>query len=398
VKPEGSVIKKSLSYPFIILTFCIYTVQAFFFNVLGPSAAVMMAFYKITPAQQGFIFSMLSVGVLLSSGYFALHGERYNKFNVIAAAVLMLGVTGVVVGQAPPYAALALLIMVSGAGYTTIDVMVNGMIPELYPKQKNTLLPMVHAFFGTGAVLTPILVTTIVNPDVPSTFTKPFQLVGMLMFVFFIVFFIVSRRVIPETAYADMDTVRKRVSGSPAEILKKRKAWLYLGASMLYFSFLTGVVNWLPSYCGEIGMDFSASGAMLMTFFVGALIMRFCGPLILKKMAVRNAYLLFGLIAAAAVAAALCITSPAAMRILIFIGGFSQGSSLAFLILMCTGAFPERAASASSLIFCAAGAAGIVAPLSMGALAKVIGFRIPLLLGCALKTFSVLLIFLTEKR
>jgi len=222
LQKEGLLTKKHIV--FIALMYCTYIVYAFYFNGFGTNAPVMMEFYRITAAQQGFIFTMQSIGAFVMAVYLALHGERFNKINMLAVGVLAFGLASAAVGFAPPYAALAMLVVAAGAGYSMVDIMVNSMIPELYPKQKNTLLPMAHAFFGTGAMVTPILVTTLVNPDIPFSFTRPFLLIGSFGVSLSLIFFLVSRRIIPETAYADMQAVKKRVSGNPAEIFKTKTA------------------------------------------------------------------------------------------------------------------------------------------------------------------------------
>lgn len=376
----------------ILLIYCGYIVYAFYYNGFGTNASAMMDFYQLTSARQGFIFTMQSVGGLFMSVFLALRGERYNKINVFTVGTLLVGATSLVVGFALPYAALILLVVASGAGYASMDVMANSLIPELYPKRKNTLLPVAHAFYGTGAMLAPLLVTALVNPDAPSSFARPFLLIGALGLVLLPVLWIVGRRVIPETPYAHMDAVQKRVSDNPAEIFKTKKAWMFLLAGILYFSFQIGIISWLPTYCKDIGLDFAASGAMLTAFFIGSLVMRFCGPLILRLLTARKAYILFGLLSVAASTAALLLTQPAAMMILFAMCGFMQGSCVAFLVLMSTEAFPQRVASASSIPFIAANAAAMTAPLWMGGVAEYTGFRIPLLLVGALMVVSVRLV------
>jgi len=166
--------EKSLSKKHIIFLFATYfsfIVYAFYFNGFGTNAPVMMKYYAITSAQQGFIFTTQSIGALLIAIYLALHGERYNKIYMAVAGLLISGVAGITIGFAPSYIVLLFLVVAAGAGYTILDIMGNGMIPELFPKQKNTLLPLMHAFFGTGAMVSPILVAVLVNPDIPLSFT-----------------------------------------------------------------------------------------------------------------------------------------------------------------------------------------------------------------------------------
>jgi fucose permease len=243
----------------------------------------------------------------------------------------------------------------------------------------------------------PMFVTIIVNPNIPSTFTRPFLIIGSLLVVFSIIFFIVTRRMIPETPYNDLSANKSRVLKNPAEIFKSAKAWLYLLAGICYFSFAIGQMSWLPTYCQEIGMDFNLSGTVLTAFFVGALVMRFCGPLVLKKLTPRFAYIVFTLISALFYVCALLIGDVTIMMVLLALSGFMQGSCVAFLVLMCTATFPERIASASSLPFISASIAAMTAPLWMGAIAEHIGFFVPFMMICGLLALSVVPVVLIRK-
>ena len=78
--------------------------------------------------------------------------------------------------------------------------------------------------------------------------------------------------------------------------------------------------------------------------------------------------------------------------------GFMQGSSVATFILMCCETFPGRTASASSLATLASSVATLTAPLWMGAMAESTGFRIPLLLVCAMLVLSVILVVWVGRR
>ena len=382
----------------IALGFLGFIIYSLYLNGFGTNAPVMMRFYEIDAAQQGFILTMQAFGSLAALIFIALHGERYNKINAFFLGMMLFGVGSITLGLAPPYFALIFLIMLCGVGLSTADAMMNGIIPELFPKQKNTLLPLLHAFFGLGAMCAPIFFTVLVNPNVPSTFTRPFLLIGALLISFSIVFVILTRRLIPETPYADMTAMRKRVAKNPAEIFKSAKAWLFLLAGTLHFSFATGIISWLPTYCQEIGIDFNTSGTILTMFFVGSLVMRFCGPLILKKINPHTFYIIFTLIAASLATAALLVNNVTIMIVLLVCSGFMQGSNVALLVLMCTSAFPQRIASASAVPFMAASISSMTAPLWMGAIAEQIGFQIPLLMICAMLALSVVPILLTKAK
>jgi len=397
LQKESSLGKKNII--FLISAYCAFITYAFYLNGFGPNAPVMMAYYGTSSAQQGFILTVQSIGALLVAIYLALQGDRYNKISAAAIGLLIVGASSISIGFAPSYTQLLLVVVAAGVGYTILDVMANGIIAEMFPNQKSTLIPLLHAFFGAGAMVSPLFVASLANPYIPISFTRPFMLVGILAVVVFVLFFIVSRRIMPETPYADMDKIKRRGSGDPAAIFKEKKAWLILAAGFLYFTFQIGLVSWLPSYCLDIGMEFSTAGGMLTAFFLGSLIMRFCGPLFLKMLTAQRAYIIFSLLTTAIIVAALFVIEPMVMMPLLIIGGFMQGSCVAFLFLMAVDAFPHMAGSASSLILIAVNSAAMTAPLWMGFIAEFseTGFRVPLLLGCASLAFSVLIVICVNR-
>ncbi len=382
---------------FIVFAYAIYMVYAFYFNTFGTNATVMMAFYNITSAEQGLILTVQSVGGLAAAIFLALQGERFNKINALGLGALLVGVAGIAIGFAPPYFLLILIVIVAGIGCTFNDVMLNSLIPEVYPKRKNTLLPIAHAFYGIGAMVTPLFVTAVVDPEVFVSFAVPFLIIGIASTVIFVVYMILGKSIMPETPYADMAAVRKQVSGDPAEIFKTKKAWLFLIAGVLYFSFQVGTMSWLPTYCREIGMDFNLSGAMLTAFFGGSLVMRFISPLVLKKMTAQRAYIVFSILSAACMVAGLLTGNSMLMVVLVAVAGFMQGNSVALLVLIATEAFPHRVASASSISFIALNVATMTAPLWMGEMAGRTGFLLPLLMGSICMLASALLISFIER-
>ena len=167
----------------ITLGYLGFILYALHINGFGANAPVMMSYYKIDAAEQGFILTMQAIGGLAALIYISLHGERYNKINAFFLGILLFGLSSVFSGFAPSYFILIFLFMIMGAGFSTADAMMNGIIPELFPKYKNTLLPWLHAFFGVGAMTAPMFVTIIVNPDIPSTFTRPFITIGSLLII-----------------------------------------------------------------------------------------------------------------------------------------------------------------------------------------------------------------------
>ena len=378
----------------ILMSFCTFAVLAVSFTIHGSNAPVTMEYYGINAAQQGAIITAQSAGGICTALFMAMKGEKYNKIHAIALGLLILCLSTSLIGFAPVYNVLLILITAVGVGNAFIDVMMNGVITDVYPKQKNTVLPLVHAFFSVGAMLTPVFVTRTVNPARPVSFSRPFRILGVIAAVVFLLYLISGRRVMKETPYNEMAAMKKRATENPAEIFKTGKAWFFLGVGYLYFTFQLGSIAWLPTYAiRNAGVDFVIGGMMLTVFFGGALPMRFLGPLFLRKISARTLYAAFGLVAAAFMLAALLTGNVTAMFVLVTACGFMQGSSVAAFVLICCEAFPGRTASASSLCTLSSNAAALTTPLWMGILSEYTGFQLPLILTCCALFVSAGLVF-----
>ena len=379
---------------FILASFCAFVVLSVPFNIQGPNAPVTMAHYGISAAQQGLILTIQSVGSLCAAVFIALQGEKYNKIHGIAFGLLIICLISAAIGFGPSYTVLLLLIAVMGVGISFVDVMTNSVVSEVFPKRKNTVLPLTHASFGIGAMLTPVFVTFLANPVMPESFSRPFRWFTIFAAIIFLFYLLSGRRIMPETPYANMAAMRRRATENPAEIFKTRGAWIFMLAGVLYFTFQMGVIVWLPTYAiRDAGMEFGLSGILLTSYFAGSLAMRLLCPLFLRKFSARFIFSVFGGVAAVLMLAALFTGNVPVMFALMTASGFMQGGSVPTYVLICCEAFPYRTASAASLCTLSSGIASLTAPLWVGALSEYTGFRLPMVLVCCALLVSSALIF-----
>jgi len=380
---------------FILMSFLSYVVMAIPYTVQGSMAPVTMAYYDITAGQQGLIMTMQAVGGFGTAIFIALNGERYNKIHAIAFGLFVTGIIGGILGFAPAYTLFLAIVIVMGIGVTFVDVMMNGVISDVYTERKTVLLPFVHGFYMVGAMLVPGLVTLITDPDRPETFTRPFHVLFFAALAIAIIYLIFGRRIRNETPYINMEAMKKRVVENPAEIFKTKKAWFFIGVGLLYFSFQFGVTMWLPTYAiHDAGTDFTTAGMTLTVFFGGNLVMRFVTPLFLRVLSPRILYSVFGIISGALMVGALFTGNIVLMFVFIAAAGFTQGAMVAAFMLICIDAFPGRTASAASLTTICVSSATLTAPLWMGVMSgQVGGFLIPMLMICGCLFAASILIF-----
>lgn len=370
-----------------------YVISAMYLNTYGADAPLMMSWYNVDSGTQGLLLTLQSVGGTAASFFFMAKGDTLNKMHVIAIGLALLAAGCMAMGLGPQFYVLGLIAPVCGCGFDCIDVMVNGVLTDVYPQRKNTLLSVVHAVYGAGAMLAPALVALIVNPDQPRSFGRPFLMNGTVAACVLVLYLVCARPIYPVAPYRNMSAQVCQVRRS-GQIFRSKTAWILLVAAILYFSFQMGVSAWLPTFGLEVGIPYESASLLASGFFGGALVMGFLSALLLKRMSARSLFGWFGIGSAACMAMAACSTSGAMLTTLVILSGFCQGAGVSTLVIVLVDAFPEMSAAASSVQVTGANIGAITAPLWVGAMADATGFRVPFLIACALYVAGALLVLL----
>ena len=323
----------------LLLCFAGFALYGMYYNSFGANAEVTMAYLGIDEVRNGAIMSVQSVGCLAVAVFLGLFGERLNKILALAVGLGLLGAAGLCIGLMPwlaggSYALMLGFSLVAGLGFISIDLLTNSVVADVFQGNKNRVLPYVHAFYGGGAMLAPVFVTALVSPERPESFALPYLIIGMAALA----------------AAAALAVTGVRIRGG------------------MNLSFQTGLTTWLPRYCSEVrDIGFTASGLMVTAYFTGALVMRLLSPLAYAKLGVRRFYR--GSLLTSAVLYVLFLLLPMpywAAAGVIGVMGLLQGATVPTLVIICCDAFPERTASASSIIVFGVSLASLVSPVLMG--------------------------------
>ena len=334
-----------------------------------------MAYFGIDEAQNGAILTVQSFGCLAVAVLLGLFGERLNKMYALAFGILLLGLAGVCIGLIPElmptaagYAAMLGFSLVAGVGFICIDLLTNSLIADVFREDKTRVLPYAHAFYGGGAMLAPVFVTAIVSPALPESFARPYLIIGLGAVLTGAVLALCARRIAPETPYADMAAIRRRAKSNPAEIFREGRAWLFLLSAFMNLAFQTGLTTWLPRYCSATrGYDFTQAGLTVTLYFLGALAIRLLSPVAYAKIGVRRFYCGSLLSSTALYLVFMLLPMPDwADSVSICLLGFLLGATVPSLIIICCDAFPERTASASSIVVFGVSLASMTAPVLVG--------------------------------
>ena len=385
----------------VILCFLMFLVYGIYFTAFGANSRNMMSFFSISEGKQGMIMTVQSIGCLVMVVLLGLFGERINKLHGLLAGLVIMGMASLAIGTmtlyiqpGSGYALMLFFALIGGIGYIMIDLLMNGVIADIYPDQKEKVLPYVHAFYGLGAMLAPLCVTALTAGVSVGAFAIPYRVIGIVSLVLAAVFGIVSYKATPDTPYAHMEEIRKRAISNPAEVFKEKRAWLFLVSCFLYLFFQNSMAVWAPSYFkAEYGMSEAAGNTMLTIYFLGCLIIRLLSPLVYRFISVRNFYLLATTLSAVTYALMLLLTPLPAKYILIFLTGLLQGSAVPGMVVICCNAFPERTASASSIVVFGVSASSLIAPPLIGWFIEGAGYAIPMwgLTACLIASVVVLL-------
>ena len=382
-----------------------YLLYGIYFTAIGANSNNMMSFFDITESRQGFIMTIQSIGCLVMVIILGLFGERINKLHGLLAGLIIWGVASTLIGtmtlytkQGTGYGLVLAFALVGGVGYIMIDLLMNGVIADIYPDKKEKILPYVHAFYGLGAMLAPILVTALTNEADPKTFAVPYLVFGIAALAIAAGFFFASKKAMPLTPYADMSEIKNRAVSNPAEVFKEGKAWLFLLSCFTYLIFQNGLVTWAPSYFKDVnGMTEAAGNNMLTIYFLGCLIIRLLSPFVYKIVSVRKFYLIATTLSAFSFGAMMLVQPVVLKYILIFITGLLQGSAIPGMVVMCCDAFPKRTASASSIVVFGVSASSIIAPPVIGALIESAGYSVPMWGITACLIISVAILFFADR-
>lgn len=370
-----------------------YVICALYLNSYGAAAPLMMEWYGIDSGQQGLLLTMQSIGGTALSLFFLLRGDSLNKLYSIAAGLGILGVGCILMGMAPAYGFLLFVSVCCGGGYAFVDVMVNGVLADVYPEKKDTLLTIVHAVYAIGSTAAPVMVSWLVNPSQSRTFVVPFLTVGIIALVILVFYLISARPIRAMSPYAAMRSARRNASPQDS-VYRTKTAWILLVAAILYFSFQMGISAWLPSYGLEAGVPYDSATLMTSGFFAGALVMGFLAALLLKWISARNLFGWLGIASAVCMIIALFAADSSVLTTFVILSGFFQGAGVSMLVVVLVDAFPHMSGSASAVQVTGANIGAITAPLWIGAIAETTGFRFPLLISCGMYIAGALLVLL----
>lgn len=246
------------------------------FVLVGVSAAVggvllpaQMADYGVDRTTIGVTFFTFSAGFLLASVVTGPLVHRLGfRWSLVAGTVAVVA-AGLYTALRPPFAGLVAVQVVAGLGIGTLESVLNTHLTTL--PSSTVLLGRLHAFFGVGALIGPVLAAWVLQSHPWTAVT----LVTTLPFLVVLVAFAVAHRdaTPPEDASAPAGP---RPRGGLRTVLRQPAVLLAAAFLAVYVGLEISVGNWGFSYLvGERARSALAAGNAVSGFWLGLTLGRF---------------------------------------------------------------------------------------------------------------------------
>ncbi len=387
---------KSQSKTLFFISCAIYFLAAMFINCFGQASNSMMTCLSISQSKQGAILTYEAIGGILIAIYLSLYGENHNKVKTILLGTILLALGTMLVFIFSfienPYSFIFISLMLSNIGYTMIDLTINSMICEVYSDNKNKYIPIIHTFYGLGAMAMPSFYLLSTHYAKSNHYAYAYLALGIITII--ITFFLL-KQIVGKNLSTKID---KKIN-DPYEIFKTSKAWFLLLAALLFAIFQTGFQSWAADYnLSVLNLSNSYSSIIITSFFAGALVMRLLSSYILNKTKNYKYYFICALLAGISLLTAILSKDNFVYSIFLILTGFFQGGLVPTYMIIVTDCFPSRQSSSSSIFVLAIGISNLLSKL-YGLIIEIYSYKILMvILGICLILSGLIIYFLCRKQ
>jgi fucose permease len=112
----------------------------------------------INLAQQGDLFSVLFIGLLVSTAIVGPTIDRFGSKLVMVSAAGMVTLALLAFALAHGFGAAALAALLLGVGGGWLNTATNALVSDVFPDDRGRMLNLLGAFFGIGALFVPLVV------------------------------------------------------------------------------------------------------------------------------------------------------------------------------------------------------------------------------------------------
>ena len=141
----------------------IFFSAGFLMAAIGPVLPALSARTGASLSVMGRLMSAIFLGSLAAQAVSGWASDRFGRRVVLAAGLLLLAVTGLVIAVATALPLTLAAGVVYGIGYGAFSLSGNVMTSELVPARRASAVNLVNMFFGVGAVVGPLVVSVLLQ-------------------------------------------------------------------------------------------------------------------------------------------------------------------------------------------------------------------------------------------
>jgi fucose permease len=261
--------------------------------------------YGVDRATIGLTFFTFSAGFMLAGATAGALIERFGTRLALASAGLTVAAAGLYLATRPGFAAFVVVQVVAGYGIGVLESVLNAYLSGL--PGATTLLNRLHAFFGVGALLGPVLAAWMLGFLAWTSVWLVLAVASLLLAVGFLATYPAAA---PEPPAPSGPPAR---GGLLTAALRQRTVLLGAGLLAVYVGLEISVGNWGFSYLvTERGHPDLLAGYTISGYWLGLTLGRFLISPIAARLGVTAAGMTFGCLAGVTAAATLVWLAPAA--------------------------------------------------------------------------------------
>ncbi|MCX6056209.1 MAG: MFS transporter [Chloroflexi bacterium] len=250
----------------LILSCIVFLTFGLFNAGIGPVLNELAAQTGSTLAAVGAIFTFLFLGSLIAQIAAGPLTDRFGQTLILAISLLLLGAGIFGFLSARSTTVLFAFVFVAGLGQGGVDLGANLVVSDSYPKNKTSMLNLLHFFFGLGAFIGPALVGLTIA-SLGSGLIVHWSAAGIfILLAIFTLVFLKSART--KTANGNLEPKKKL--GRELVYLSPL-LWILGGLILLYVGIEYALGQWISIYLKTSTHMALQNGALVTSAYWGAL-------------------------------------------------------------------------------------------------------------------------------
>ena len=344
-------------------------------NIVGPLLSDIMQYYSIQLNGGGLMTLFQNIGGTLAIILLSLVMDKLNKPATFIVPLVLMAVSMLMIGIVPPYAVFMLMFLFFGVSISTIDMMGNAIVPDIFPDKRNTALSLLHGIAPIGAVASPLFAGAVVTSGI--AWQNVYLIIGCLVLLLAIIYTAAYFSFGKTLGACRVHESIKKDKGVLKIFIKDKRVLTAMGIMFGFASFQSGLIVWVSKYFSDMfGSSMLAAGLSLSAYWLGTCVVRVLfGITPLKRFNPRRVLMIGSIIAGLLLAIGIFSGNYYVMILSVLLAGCMNAPVIPLSVGLVGSWYPRYSALASSSVFGALYFAFSISPLIMGVIAYGLGMQ-----------------------